>query len=78
MSNQAKTQEEANVICETLKKEELTMFCPLTSDSKCNVNCVCFQGAYVNVQTYNKEYPFRVYPPCCNNSMFYNSCQYGS
>jgi hypothetical protein len=81
MSTKHNTKEEAEKEVERLGNEVLDIFCPLHDIGNCSPRCPCYQFASFNEQPiYEKGKPnvFWVHPACCNNAMFFNTCQAGN
>jgi hypothetical protein len=80
MSTNHKTKEDAEREVKRLGEQVLDIFCPLHDACDCSTKCPCYQfPSYREEIVYEKgkSNNFWVYPACCNNAMFFNTCQAG-
>lgn len=79
MNTKYNTKEEAIAEVLRLRAEPPEIFCPLSA-LMCRKDCPCYQDPHFVTQTSyekGKGDVFWAYPACCNNTMFFNTCQGG-
>ena len=77
MSTECNAKAEAEAEVSRLNSATIDIFCPLSSQNFCNDKCPCYQAAYTKSEPHSSEDVWYVYKACCNNAMFFNTCQYG-